>query len=108
MVNQIYRWFVEDNLFESEIAERLNTQGVVTDLQRPWTRGTVRGVLSNEKYIGNNIYNRRSFKLKKLRVVNGPEMWIRKDGAFEGIVPAEFTHGARHSACGPIATAMRS
>lgn len=95
VVNQIYRWFVEDNLFESEIAERLNTQGVVTDLQRAWTRGTVREVLSNEKYIGNNIYNRRSFKLKKLRVVNGPEMWIRKDGAFEGIVPAELFYTAQ-------------
>jgi hypothetical protein len=43
----------------------------------------VREVLSNEKYIGNNVYNRRSFKLKKHRVVNRPEMWIKKEGAFE-------------------------
>ena len=49
VVGQIYRWFVEDNLFESEIAERLNAQGVVTDLKRDWTRATVREVLSNEK-----------------------------------------------------------
>jgi hypothetical protein len=42
-------------------------------------------VLSNEKYIGNNVYNRRSFKLKKVRVVNQPDMWIKKEGAFEGI-----------------------
>ena len=74
IVNQIYRWFVEGNLFESEIADRLNTQGVLTDLGRAWTRATVREVLSNEKYIGNNVYNRRSFKLKKTRVVNSPEM----------------------------------
>jgi hypothetical protein len=36
----------------------------------------VHEVLTNEKYIGNNVYNRISFKLKKLRVVNTPDMWI--------------------------------
>lgn len=49
----------------------------------------MRQVLTNEKYIGNNLYNRQSFKLKKVLVKNLPEMWIRKDGAFEGIVPVE-------------------
>ncbi len=71
--NHIYRWFVDDGLFESEIADRLNAKRIQTDLGRDWTRATVREVLSNEKYIGNNIYNRRSFKLKKVRVVNHPE-----------------------------------
>ena len=95
VVNRIYRWFVDDNLTESEIAERLNTQGIRTDLGRDWTRATVREVLSNEKYIGNNVYNRRSFKLKKHRVVNGPDMWIKKEGAFEGIVPPELFYTAQ-------------
>lgn len=95
VVNQIYRWFVDDNLAESEIAEQLNKQGTRTDLGREWTRATVREVLSNEKYIGNNIYNRRSFKLKKHRVTNDPEMWIRKDGAFEGIVSPDLFYTAQ-------------
>ena len=56
VVNQIYRWFVADNLTELDIAERLNIQGTRTDLGRSWTRATVREVLSNEKYIGNNVY----------------------------------------------------
>ena len=51
--------------------------------------------MSNEKYIGNNIYNRRSFKLKMHRVVNSPEMWIKKEGAFEGIVPPELFYTAQ-------------
>ena len=95
VVNQIYRWFVEDALFESEIAERLNAKGIQTDLGRDWTRATVREVLSNEKYIGNNVYNRRSFKLKKVRVVNQPEMWIKKEGAFEGIVSPDLFYTAQ-------------
>jgi len=95
VVNQTYRWFVADNLTELDIAERLNAQGTCTDLGRDWTRATIREVLSNEKYIGNNIYNRRSFKLKKHRVVNRPEMWIKKEGAFEGIVPPELFYTAQ-------------
>jgi hypothetical protein len=43
-------------------------------------------VLTNEKYIGNNLYNRTSFKLKKKRVENPPDMWIRADGAFPAVV----------------------
>lgn len=86
IVNQIYRWFIDDNLVESEIAGRLNEMQVHTDLDRAWTRATVHEVLINEKYIGNNVYNRISYKLKKLRVQNPPEMWIRKAGAFEPVV----------------------
>lgn len=95
VVNQIYCWYVDGNLFESQIAERLNARGIRTDLGRDWTRATVREVLTNEKYIGNNVYNRRSFKLKKHRVVNDPEMWIKKEGAFEGIVPPELFYTAQ-------------
>jgi hypothetical protein len=89
-VNRMYRWLIEEDLTFSEIANRLNETGVTTDLGRPWAHGTVRTVLSNEKYIGNNVFNRSSFKLKKLHVENPPDMWIRKEGAFAGIVPLEF------------------
>lgn len=85
-VRWIYREFIDAGKLESEIAAVLNQRGVVTDLGRPWTRGTVHQVLTNEKYIGNNVYNRQSFKLKKKRVVNTPDMWIRADGVFESIV----------------------
>ena len=89
-VNKMYRWLIEEELSFREIADRLNEAGVATDLDKPWTPTTVRTVLTNEKYIGNNVYNRSSFKLKKLHVDNPPEMWVRKEGAFEGIVPLEF------------------
>ena len=88
-VNQVYRWFIEMGISETEIAERLNQDGVRTDLDRDWTRSTVREILTNEKYIGNNVYNRISFKLKKHRIANQADMWIKKEGAFEAIVPPE-------------------
>jgi DNA invertase Pin-like site-specific DNA recombinase len=90
IVRWIYQTFVEDKTVESKLAARLNQRGIMTDLGRLWTRGAVHQVLTNEKYIGNNVYNRRSFKLKKKRVVNPPEMWIRRDSAFESIVQPEL------------------
>ncbi|XHO06622.1 hypothetical protein ACEQUB_03546 [Ralstonia syzygii] len=79
IVNLIYNWFIDESMNEFDIAARLNSMNVRTDSDRDWTRATVREVLTNEKYIGNNIYNRVSYKLKRARVVNAPDMWIRKD-----------------------------
>ena len=90
-VRWMYRQFVDGGRVEREIAALLNERGVKTDLGRPWTRGTVHQVLTNEKYVGNNVYNRRSFKLKKEREKNPPDKWVRADGVFEAIVePALF------------------
>ncbi len=94
-VRWVYRSFVNDGKSEREIAQLLNQRGVLTDLGRPWTRGTVHQVLINEKYIGNNVWNRGSFKLKKARVRNNPDMWIRAQGAFESIVDRSLFDAAQ-------------
>jgi hypothetical protein len=52
-------------------------------------------VLTNPKYIGANIYNRRSFKLKHKRINNPVDMWIWRDGAFVPIVVAAVFEQAR-------------
>src|SRR5690606_310387 len=49
-VRWIYRTFTEGGHPEHKIAEMLNDRGIVTDLGRPWTRGTVHQLLINEKY----------------------------------------------------------
>lgn len=95
VVRQVYATFVHDGLSESAIAESLNNQGIMTDLGRPWTRGTVHQLLINEKYVGDNVWNRQSFKLKKKRVRNDPEMWIRSPGAFEAIVARDLFDAAQ-------------
>jgi len=89
IVRGIYRDFLGGKL-ESEIAASLNARGILTDFGRAWTRGTVHELLTNEKYIGNNVYHRTSFKLKQKHVVNPPDRWIRADGVFEGIVEPEL------------------
>ncbi len=90
IVRHMYRLFVEKRRSEREIADTLNEEGVTTDLGRPWTRGTVHQILTNEKYIGNNVFNRISFKLKMRRVRNPPDMLVRAVAAFEGVVEPEI------------------
>jgi hypothetical protein len=87
--------FIDESRSEHEIAATLNDEGVLSDLGRPWTRGTVHQVLTNEKYVGNNVYNRISFKLKKKRVANPPDMWIRANGAFAPIVEPTLFQAVR-------------
>lgn len=95
LVREIYEQFVQRRASEREIAQSLNAANRRTDLGRPWTRGTVHQLLTNEKYIGNNVYNRTSFKLKQKHVTNSQDMWVRCEGAFENIVPEDLFNAAQ-------------
>jgi hypothetical protein len=86
VVRRIYRLFVQEEYTERQIAGELNGAGIFGELGRAWTRGMIHQVLTNEKYIGNNVYNKISFKLKKKRVRNPPQMWVRRDEAFDAVV----------------------
>jgi len=85
-VRQMFRLFADRGLGERQIAEQLNAEGRRTDVGRDWTRGTVHQVLISEKYVGNNVFNRVSHKLKGRRIRNPPDMWIRANGAFRPVV----------------------
>jgi DNA invertase Pin-like site-specific DNA recombinase len=87
VVREIYNLFLQERRNEGEIATVINRRGG----DFTWSRSTVHQVLTNEKYIGHNVYNRVSFKLKVRRVQNPPEDWVRSDDAFEAIVdPRDF------------------
>jgi hypothetical protein len=95
VVQRIYRLFIDERKSEQQIAERLNAEGVPSENGHSWTRARVLGVLTNEKYLGHNVYNRVSFKLKRKIVRNPPEMWVRADGAFEAVIEEQDFHTAR-------------
>jgi len=107
MVRWIYDQFVNYGKNESQIAKELNKQGARTEIYRElrdqgkevdgkhlWNKGLVNQILTNEKYIGNNIYNRQSFKLKSKRVINPPDMWVRADYVFEALVDPKLFYTA--------------
>jgi DNA invertase Pin-like site-specific DNA recombinase len=95
VVNRIYRMFVEEGLRESEIVSVLNKEGIKTDRESPWSQSTIKQILTNEKYIGNNVFNRTSFKLKKNRTKNHRDEWIRAEGVFDAIVEAQLFAAAQ-------------
>ena len=90
VIEFIYASFVDQALSEQVIANLLNQKGIKTDRGRNWTRGVVHQILINEKYIGHNVWNRRSFKLKEKRVKNVREDWVRADDAFEAVISKEL------------------
>ncbi|WP_244486301.1 recombinase family protein [Bradyrhizobium viridifuturi] len=91
----IYDSFVHHAKPEREIATVLNDRRILTDLGRPWSRATVHQILINEKYVGNNVWNHCSCKLKGHRVHNPPEHWVRHDKAFDSIVDDETFQAAQ-------------
>lgn len=95
IVKFIYDSFVNHSLGEQAIANQLNQRKIRTDRNREWTRGVVHQILINEKYIGNNVWNRRSFKLKEERIKNPKEEWIRADDVFEPVISKELFNKAQ-------------
>ena len=47
-------------------------------------------MLTSEKYVGNSVFNHVSFKLKKKRVRNTPDMWIRANGVYDAVVDTDI------------------
>ena len=88
-VRRVYDFFVRHQRTEAEIATTLNKEGITNEVGRPWTRGTIHELLTNEKYIGNNLYNRTSTKLQAPRTSNPPVQWVRQNGAFTPIIEPE-------------------
>jgi len=95
LVGEVFRRFVRDGQCERQIADWLNEEGAILEDGGAWTKARVHTVLTNEKYIGNNVWNRVSFKLKQRRVVNSSEDWVRADDCFPAIVDAESFYTAR-------------
>ncbi len=85
-VRSIYSMFVEEGKHERQIAASLNARGVVNGLGRPWRSTGILRILGNEKYIGNNLWNRSSCKLQTPVFRNAPELWARADGVLPAIV----------------------
>ena len=94
-VRWMYDMFVHEGKSEREIAAILNEHGILTDWDRDWTYATVKEVLTNEKYIGNNVFNRKSFKLKQKHVKNPESEWVRHDDAFTPIVDKDIFYRAK-------------
>ncbi|MFK4511391.1 recombinase family protein [Bradyrhizobium daqingense] len=95
VVRWIFRRFLEVKS-ETVVAWELNKKEVPSQSGKQWTRVMVGAILRDETYIGNLIFNRRSYKLRQTHTYNPPEQWIRAEGCLESIVDREvFTRVAK-------------
>jgi hypothetical protein len=85
-VKRIFHLFTQDSKTKQEIADQLNKENIPNQLGRPWVRSSIQRMLSNEKYIGNNVYNLTSSKLGQKNARNPSSVWMRVEGAFERII----------------------
>jgi DNA invertase Pin-like site-specific DNA recombinase len=88
VVRRVFRLFTAEKRGPSEIAELLNGSGIPSCEGKRWTRYKIYHMVNNPKYMGANVTNRTSGRLGSRRVNNPPEMWIRKNNAFEAIIDA--------------------
>jgi hypothetical protein len=86
LVRRIYDWYVIQGLGCKRIADRLNAFGLCNDHGRPWNPQQIKSLLSNEKYVGTNVYGRTSRKLGGNWHRNLPADWSRANGAFPALV----------------------
>ena len=87
-LRRIYSMYIDDGLGETEIARQLNAEGISSEFERPWTPWLVKSLLTNEKYLGDMVFNRGSFKLQRSAVRNPRDEWLRLRGAFTSPLPA--------------------
>lgn len=90
LILRIYDQYLNQGQTKSAIARLLNQEIDPTGSGIVWSQARVHDALTNEKYIGNNVSNRTSIKLKAKQVNNPPEHWVRRNLAFEPIVSADL------------------
>jgi DNA invertase Pin-like site-specific DNA recombinase len=86
IVRWIFHQFVIEQKTEVGIARELNSAGIASHHERPWTYGMVHYILRNENYVGNIVYNRTSRRLGQRQVNNPIDRWIRSDAGIEPVV----------------------
>jgi DNA invertase Pin-like site-specific DNA recombinase len=95
IVKWIFYSFVEERKSVVRITAELNYAQIPKSNGSTWSTRDIADLLTNERYIGNMVFNRTSYKLQQIRVINPPDMWIRCERAFPGIIPPEVFAAAQ-------------
>jgi hypothetical protein len=88
LVRRIHQMAVDGRSIAS-IVRSLNDERVKTESGRPWSRSMVANILTNEKYKGALVYNKRCQKLKMGSTLNDSTQWIRTAADFAPIIDPE-------------------
>ncbi|TPN26645.1 recombinase family protein [Mesorhizobium sp. B2-3-3] len=86
IVRWVFNQFVKKGKKAFQIAKALNERGVPSELNTSWTTSSVQSILTNEKYIGNNVWNKTNTKLHSKRTANPPSAWVHAENVNEPLV----------------------
>ena len=77
-IRQIYRWYLEEGLGASKIADRLNRRGLRTKRNCNWSQNAVCRILTNPIYTGRVVNGRQEVTdfLTSARVNRAQEDWL--------------------------------
>lgn len=95
LVRRIYSLYLDEVMGDASIARLLNAEKIQSEFGGRWSRALVNTVLTNRKYDGALIFNRRSCKLSTPRTRNSPETWVVNDGAIGTLLDAGIFRGAQ-------------
>lgn len=86
MVRRIFRLSADKLLLDCEIVRLLNAEGSTGPTGGAWSRSMISHILQSERYLGTNVFNQSSSKLRGGSRRNSRDAWIRCEGAFEPII----------------------
>jgi DNA invertase Pin-like site-specific DNA recombinase len=73
-VRLIFHLFVHEGKNASSITSDLNERGKRRPDAKPWSRGSIHQILVGDRYVGDNVWNRTSRKLKQRETKNDPSL----------------------------------
>jgi len=89
-VRRVFGEFAWTDASISALTAKLNAEGIRNSTGHLWRVKGVRAMLSNEKYIGNNVFGMTSFKLRARRLKHDPATWVRAEGVFQPILAKDL------------------
>jgi DNA invertase Pin-like site-specific DNA recombinase len=95
VIHRIYDMYLVEQLSDTGIAQRLNSEEIGNEFGRPWSPYHVKQILTNDKYAGTLAFNRSTQRLRSSRRPNAPGTWVKVENAFEAIVSREKLEEAR-------------
>jgi DNA invertase Pin-like site-specific DNA recombinase len=94
----VVRWIFEEFVqgkSQADIVRELNRRGISRKNGLRWNRNLMCGLLRNEAYIGNLVWNRCSQKLGAKKTRNQSDLWIRTEGCYEPTIDKDLFLRAR-------------
>jgi DNA invertase Pin-like site-specific DNA recombinase len=86
VVKRIFRLFLVNGLSRASVARTLNAEGVPAEYGSPWSPSRVEQVLTNEKYVGVQVFGKSKAYLDGHRSRLPREDWLRTECALAPMV----------------------